>query len=107
MQSFATQMLFRLFFDDSGMQYMRRTVLPVIQTLLGMKGEQLEVFLHQFALSHSPQLTPNRITVSVEEADRNLMFILDVVADLFKLLNREVMYCPSYVIFLPFSFLTL
>jgi hypothetical protein len=44
MQSFATQMLFRLFFDDSsGMQYMRRTVLPVIQTLLEMKGEQLEV----------------------------------------------------------------
>lgn len=43
MQSFATQMLFRLFFDDSGMQYMRRTVLPVIHTLLEMKNEQLEV----------------------------------------------------------------
>eukprot|EP01127_Copromyxa_protea_P022550 TRINITY_DN8147_c0_g1_i1.p1 TRINITY_DN8147_c0_g1~~TRINITY_DN8147_c0_g1_i1.p1 ORF type:complete len:756 (+),score=138.43 TRINITY_DN8147_c0_g1_i1:2-2269(+) len=85
MQSFATQMLFRLFFDDSsGMQYMRRTVLPVIQTLLPMKASQLE-------------LVPNRITVSVEEAYRNLMFILDVVGDLFKLLNREVMYCPTSI----------
>eukprot|EP01126_Amoeba_proteus_P020523 TRINITY_DN2087_c0_g2_i25.p1 TRINITY_DN2087_c0_g2~~TRINITY_DN2087_c0_g2_i25.p1 ORF type:complete len:310 (-),score=57.22 TRINITY_DN2087_c0_g2_i25:89-1018(-) len=82
--SFATQMLFRLFFDELGMEYIARSVLPVIRTVQGMKDDQLE-------------LTPNGITVSVEEATRNLQFILSAVAELFKLLIREIAFCPSSI----------
>ena len=43
MQSFATQLLFRFFFDDNlgGQEYLKRTVWRVVDTMADMKAEQL------------------------------------------------------------------
>ena len=44
MQSFATQLLFRLFFKTKqGIKYLKSTVAHVIKSVLEMKEEQLEV----------------------------------------------------------------
>ena len=44
MQSFATQMLFKMFFTDRGYVYLERTVARVIETVHDLKEEQLEVY---------------------------------------------------------------
>lgn len=61
MQSFATQMLFKLFFTDRGMKYLEETVARVIETVMDMREEQLEVLLRHF---HFPQI-PSRSHVFI------------------------------------------
>ena len=43
MQSFATQMLFKMFFTERGHVYLERTASRVIETVLDLQEEMLEV----------------------------------------------------------------
>eukprot|EP01125_Pyxidicula_operculata_P018576 TRINITY_DN6609_c0_g1_i2.p1 TRINITY_DN6609_c0_g1~~TRINITY_DN6609_c0_g1_i2.p1 ORF type:complete len:842 (+),score=111.24 TRINITY_DN6609_c0_g1_i2:13-2538(+) len=82
MQSISTQMLFRTFFSGSGLYYINKTVSHVLKSIIILKEESLE-------------LVPNGISVSVEEANKNLNNILNLTRSLFELLNDHISLIPN------------
>uniref|UniRef100_A0A6B2KYE3 Ras-GAP domain-containing protein n=1 Tax=Arcella intermedia TaxID=1963864 RepID=A0A6B2KYE3_9EUKA len=87
MQSFATQLLFTIFFKDNeskggGLGYMKCTVQPIMQRIVQLSEDKLE-------------LVPNGVSVSADEASQNLMNLLDICRQLFSLLSKKLPTLPS------------
>jgi hypothetical protein len=85
-ESFVTQLLFRYFFNASGLRYLKATVGPLIADICDAEANSLEIEPDSATLKLKPEI-----------CERNMSFLFGRTAKFFERLNDTLTQCPLII----------